>query len=212
MDKVISILDDLIYRYGILSVCRNDIEAAFTLLKDCFEKEGKILVCGNGGSAADSSHIAGELMKGFMKRRELPDVLKSKLESADPVRGRFLGLKLQGALPAIALNTNTSLTTAVLNDMDGSLIYAQQVVGYGRRGDILICISTSGNADNVINAALVAGVSGLKIIGLTGESGGAVRDLCDVCIRVPAAGVPLIQELHLPVYHTLCAMVEEFFF
>ena len=212
MDKVISILDDLIYRYGLLSVCRNDIEAAFTLLKDCFEKEGKILVCGNGGSAADSSHIAGELMKGFMKRRELPDVLKSKLESADPVRGRFLGLKLQGALPAIALNTNTSLTTAVLNDMDGSLIYAQQVVGYGRRGDILICISTSGNADNVINAALVAGVSGLKIIGLTGESGGAVRDLCDVCIRVPSAGVPLIQELHLPVYHTLCAMVEEYFF
>ena len=212
MDEINRISDDLISRYKVLSVCRNDIEGAFNLLKSCFENDRKVLICGNGGSASDSSHIVGELMKGFMNKRRLSDVMKSKLEDADLVRGKFLGENLQGSLPAIALNSHTSLTSAVANDMNCNLIYAQQVLGYGREGDVLIGISTSGNAENVINAAVTAKASGLYVIGMTGETGGALLEFCDVCIRVPSAIVPHIQELHLPVYHTLCAMIEEYFF
>ncbi len=212
MDKSLYILDSLIERYEKLSDCRSDIEKAYFMIKKCFERGNKIIICGNGGSASDSSHIAGELMKGFHKRRELSDSEKNSLLNADTERGRYLAENLQGALPAIALNTNSTVITAVLNDMDSSLIYAQQVKGYGRKGDILMCISTSGNAENVINAAVAATAFGLGTVGLTGEKGGELFQFCDVCIRVPALSAAEVQELHVPVYHALCTMIEESLF
>ena len=212
MDEINRHIDSLLSRYSCLSVCRSDMEKAYCMMKESFENGRKLIICGNGGSASDSSHIAGELLKGFLKKRGLPASEKMKLIDTDAERGNYLAENLQGSLPAIALPSNTSLLTAVLNDMDGRLVYAQQVRGYGNKGDILMCISTSGNAENVINAAVTAAASGLEIIGLTGESGGELLKFCDACIRVPASSTAEVQELHLPVYHTLCAMIEETFF
>ncbi len=206
------ILNDLITRYPVLNACRDSITQAAALLIDCYENNKKLLVCGNGGSAADSSHIVGELMKGFLKKREISRELRQQLASVDAARGEHLGIKLQGALPAISLSSHNSLISAVLNDMEGSLVFAQQVIGYGQEGDVLLGISTSGNAEDVINAAVAAKAKGMKVIGLSGSSGGKLKKFCDIMISVPSDSVPLVQELHLPVYHALCAVIEEHFY
>lgn len=206
------ILNDLLKRYPQLDVVASEIEKAGKALIKCYESAGKVLVCGNGGSCSDSDHIVGELMKGFEHKRPVPEDIKVQLKEVGGERGSYLAEKLQHGLPAISLTAHNALITAVANDTDANLIFAQQVVGYGNSGDILIAISSSGNSQNVLDAILVAKAKGLKVIGLTGESGGKMNGLCDVLINVPGKRTASIQEYHLPVYHALCVMVESHFF
>lgn len=205
-------LDRLVERYPVLKSCREEIWKAFELLKKTYEKKGMLLVCGNGGSGADSEHIVGELMKEFAVKRPLPEAEKEKFMQVSPEYGKLLGEKLQGSLPAIPLTGNIALSTAYANDAVPELVFAQQVYGYGNPESALLGISTSGNSKNVIYALETAKVKGMATIGLTGEGGGKMKKLCDVCICVPATFTPDIQELHLPVYHALCRMIEEEFF
>ena len=196
-----------------LQSCHADLTAAFVLLRDSVANGGKILTCGNGGSASDAEHIVGELMKGFMLRRALTPFQTNALQVAFPDESdAFLAKGLQQAIPAISLVSQTSLITAIANDTDARLIFAQQVMGLGRTGDVLFAISTSGNSANVLAAAKVARAFGIRVLALTGGSGGKLAHLADVAIRVPASTVAEIQELHLPVYHWLCGQLEEFFF
>ncbi|HHV96281.1 MAG TPA: SIS domain-containing protein [Clostridiaceae bacterium] len=213
MKKSVSeIFNRLFLNYPELVVCKEDIINTFNALVQCYEKGGKVLICGNGGSAADSEHIVGELMKGFILKREIPFEDKEKIKAAFPEDADYLAGNLQRALPAISLISQTSLSTAFINDMAADMVYAQQVYGYGQKGDVLIGISTSGNAYNVVNAVKIAKAFGIKTIGITGESGGMLKDLCDLTIKVPAKETFRIQEYHLPVYHALCAALEEEFF
>jgi D-sedoheptulose 7-phosphate isomerase len=205
-------IQQLIFSYPGLDVCRADIEAAFNVLRDCYRGGGKVLTCGNGGSAADAEHIVGELMKGYLLKRPVPQEIRTKLTGTSPEDGEYLADHLQGGLSAISLVSQTSLLSAIANDTAADMVYAQQVYVYGREGDALIGISTSGNSMNVIRAVQVARTLGLHTIGLTGRTGGKLRSLCDVCIRVPANDTTLIQERHLPIFHVLCAMLEEEFF
>lgn len=205
-------LELLIDRYPALAVCRDDIWKAFTLLKETYEKHGQLLVCGNGGSGADSEHIVGELMKEFALCRPLGEEEKKRLCEVSEEHGELLGKYLQGSLPAIPLTGNIALSTAFANDAMPELVFAQQVYGYGRENSALLGISTSGNSQNVIYALEVAKAKKMVTVGLTGEGGGKMKELCDVCICVPAKMTYQIQELHLPVYHTLCLMIEEEFF
>ncbi|HEY3473354.1 MAG TPA: SIS domain-containing protein [Anaerolineales bacterium] len=205
-------IEELIFSYPGLDVCASDIEAAFTVLRDCYQRGGKVLTCGNGGSAADAEHIVGELMKGYLLKRPVPDEMRAKLTATSPEDGDYLTDHLQGALSAISLVSQTSLLSAIANDTAADMVYAQQVYAYGQEGDVLVGLSTSGNSTNVIRAMQVARALGLRTIGLTGRTGGKVMPLCDVCIRVPAQSTPLIQERHLPIFHALCAMLEEEFF
>ena len=205
-------LEELVERYPVLDAVKDDVRKAYELLEACYEQGGKLLIAGNGGSCADAEHIVGELMKGFVKRREVSDSFAECLRSADEVRGAELAKKLQGGLPAIALTGHAGLSTAYLNDVDGDLIFAQQTYGYGRPGDVLIGISTSGNAKNVMYAMTVAKALGMKTIGLNGKDGGALKREADVSVVVPETETFKIQELHLPVYHALCLMLEERFF
>jgi D-sedoheptulose 7-phosphate isomerase len=205
-------IDTLINNYPALAGCKNDILKSFELLKSTFEKKGILLACGNGGSAADAEHMVAELMKTFNLQRPLPEDLKEKLKHNFGSEGTFLADHLQCSLTAISLVSQTSLNTAIGNDVSADLIFAQQVIGYGKPGDILFAITTSGNSKNILNAVYTARVMGLKVIGLTGRTGGKMKENCDVAICVPADETPRIQELHLPVYHTLCAMLENHFF
>jgi D-sedoheptulose 7-phosphate isomerase len=205
-------LEELLERYPVLVPCRGDIQAALRALTDCFGAGGKLLVCGNGGSAADSDHIVAELMKGFMRLRPLPEDFRRRLCAVDPVLGTTLAAKLQGALPTINITTLTAVSSAFANDVSAELAYAQAVNGYGKPGDILLGISTSGNAANVRSALCVARARGMKTIGLSGKGGGKMAALCDILIAVPATRTFEIQELHLPVYHCLCATLEAHFF
>ena len=205
-------LDELIKRYPILERVREDIEAVYGILERCYENGGKLLIAGNGGSAADAEHIVGELMKGFVKRRPVTDEMKEALEKADPVRGKELSEKLQGGLPAIALVDHAALSTAFANDVDGMLSYAQQVNGYGKPGDVFLGISTSGNAENVMYAAVTAKAKGMQVVGLTGKDGGKLAGIADAAVIVPEMETYKIQELHLPVYHALCLMLEHRFY
>ncbi len=205
-------LQILLSRYPELAACAADIRAAYDRLRATFQQGGKVLVCGNGGSAADSEHIVGELMKGYRLPRPLPDEVRRQIIAANPDEGAYLAEHLQGALPAISLVSQAALISAFANDVAADMVYAQQVYGYGRPGDALIAISTSGNAPNVIHAVQVGRALGLITIGLTGHSGGRLKALCDITICVPADSTTAIQERHLPVYHTLCAMLEEAFF
>ena len=207
-------LENLIQRYPRLSVCRGEIERAFETLKDCFEAGNKLLIAGNGGSCADAEHIAGELMKGFLLKRVCKAEFAEKLIACDPVRGRELKEKLQEGLPTIVLSGHPALSTAYVNDVeDGAkYVYAQQVHVFGKAGDVFWGISTSGNAENVLHAAVTARAKGMKVITLTGESGGKLKSLADVCIKVPETETYRVQELHLPVYHCLCLMLETHFF
>ena len=205
-------LDELIKRYPILERVREDIEAVYGILERCYENGGKLLIAGNGGSAADAEHIVGELMKGFVKRRPVTEEMKEALEKADPVRGKELSEKLQGGLPAIALVDHAALSTAFANDVDGMLSYAQQVNGYGKPGDVFLGISTSGNAENVMYAAVTAKAKGMQAVGLTGKDGGKLAGIADAAVIVPEMETYKIQELHLPVYHALCLMLEHRFY
>ncbi|MDF2671231.1 MAG: hypothetical protein K0R67_3537 [Paenibacillus sp.] len=206
-DVYVSLLDN----YPKLASCGSSIKEAFELLSESYHGYGKLLVCGNGGSASDAEHIVGELMKGFMLRRPLSSE-QTSLFDLDTAEGQFLADHLQGALPAISLVSHSSLISAVANDTSAEIVFAQQVYGYGRPGDALLGLSTSGNSKNVVNAIHVAKALKLKTIGMTGPGGGKMLELCDVTIRVPAEGTPAIQELHLPVYHALCRMLEYEFF
>ena len=205
-------LDELIKRYPILERVREDIEAVYGILERCYENGGKLLIAGNGGSAADAEHIVGELMKGFVKRRPVTEEMKEALEKADPVRGKELSEKLQGGLPAIALVDHAALSTAFANDVDGMLSYAQQVNGYGKPGDVFLGISTSGNAENVMYAAVTAKAKGMQVVGLTGKDGGKLAGIAAAAVIVPEMETYKIQELHLPVYHALCLMLEHRFY
>lgn len=210
--KEMEYLEELIGRYPVLDAVREDILAAYGTIRECYENGGKLLIAGNGGSCADSEHIVGELMKGFVKRRPVSPEFARALKDADPQRGEALASGLQGALPAIALTGHTALSTAFLNDVDGEMIYAQQLYGYGRKGDVLLGISTSGNAKNIMYAVAVAKAAGIKTVGLTGKDGGMLARACDTAIVVPEQETFKIQELHLPVYHVLCLMLEEHFY
>lgn len=205
-------LELLIERYPVLESVKTEIDRAYRVLEECYARGGKLLVAGNGGSCADSEHIVGELMKGFCKRRPVTEEFAGALEKVDKKLGNELAGKLQQGLAAIALTGHPGLSTAFLNDVDGSLIYAQQVFGYGKAGDVFLGISTSGNAKNILYAAVTAKAKGMPVIGLTGKDGGELGKAADVAIIVPETETYRIQELHLPVYHTLCLMLEERFF
>lgn len=205
-------MKQLISRYPELETCAPQIEQAYSMLRACYQSGGKVLVCGNGGSAADSEHIVGELMKGFMLKRPVAPVLRQKLYSDWPEQGAYLADHLQGGLPAISLVSHSALVFAFNNDVASDMVFAQQVNGYGRPGDVLWGISASGNAVNVANAVRVARSLGLKTLGLTGMTGGLLKTVAEVTICVPGGSVPEVQERHLPVYHTLCQMLEEAFF
>src|SRR5215208_7793985 len=183
-------IEQLIDTYPDLNSCAPDIEAAFQILKTCYRSGGKLLTCGNGGSAADAEHIVGELMKGFLSKRPLSGDVQTKLLAASAQDGDYLASHLQGALPAISLVSQSSLLSAIANDTAADMIFAQQVYAYGREGDTLIGLSTSGNARNVVNAMQVARAFGLHTIALTGPTGGALNSLCEVCICVPAESTP----------------------
>ena len=202
----------LIEKYPMLTPVRLQIDTAYHVLEECFEHGHKLLVGGNGGSAADSEHIVGELMKSFVKKREIPSQIASKMRTYDSVRGPKLAASLQGALPAIALTGQISLTTAFNNDVDPQMAFAQQVYGYGNEGDVLLAISTSGNAANLMYAAVTAKAKGMRVIALTGKDGGKLSRIADVSVIVPEKETYEIQELHLPVYHALCLQLEDHFF
>lgn len=199
-------------RYSQLIVCKEDIAKAFAILSKTYHNHGKLLICGNGGSAADAEHIVGELMKGFKSPRQLDETSQQKLKDTDESLGGLLAENLQGALPAIALNGHPALFTAYMNDCEPLMCFAQQVNGYGCEGDVLLGISTSGNSNNVIYATVTAKAKGMKVLGLTGAKDSKMSELADVCIRVPETETYKVQELHLPVYHCLCLMLEEEFF
>lgn len=202
----------LIDRYPKLQSCRQSIIDAYLLMEECYLHDGKLLVAGNGGSAADAEHIVGELMKRFKTPRPVTNEYAKKLKAIDPVIGEELSNKLEGSLMAIPLVAHEALTTAYANDVDALGVFAQQLFGYGRKGDIFLGISTSGNSKNIINAAVVAKASEMKIIGLTGEYGGKMREVADVMVKVPEIETYMIQELHLPIYHCWCLMLEDRFF
>ncbi|GHV75435.1 phosphoheptose isomerase [Spirochaetia bacterium] len=205
-------LQQLIERYPPLSGNKTAILNMYHQLTETFESGGKLLVAGNGGSAADADHIVGELMKGFVKKRPLGDDFIAKLCGIDPEHAAYIGKNIQQGLPAISLSAHTALTSACINDMDAHIIYAQQVYGYGAAGDTFLGISTSGNAKNVLYAMITAKAKNMKTIALTGGTGGALTRIADIAVVVPETETYKIQELHLPVYHALCLMLEERFF
>ena len=202
----------LISRYPELEAVRRSVAEAYLLMEECYENGGKLLIAGNGGSAADCEHIAGELMKRFRTPRPIPPELSAKLKAIDPVRGEALSRNLEQSLTAIPLVSHESLSTAYINDVDGEGVFAQQLLGYGRPGDIFLGISTSGNSRNVLAATVVARALDIRVIALTGADGGELAKIADVAVRVPAEETYLIQELHLPVYHCWCLMLEDYFF
>ncbi len=205
-------LDSLVMRYPKLEVCREDIVKAYNILEGTYDNDGKLMIAGNGGSAADSEHIAGELMKRFKIARPIDDTLAKRILEVDPVRGEGLAKNLEKSLMAIPLVAHEALSTAYINDVDGYGVFAQQLMGFGRKGDTFLAISTSGNSENILNAVVVAKAMDINVIGLTGDNGGKLREFADVTIRVPESETYMIQELHLPVYHSLCMMLEEKYF
>lgn len=205
-------LNLLFERYPRLAICKSEILDSYAMLERSFVAGGKLILAGNGGSAADCDHIVGELMKSFVRKRRPSDSFLDVLQAVDPDSAAFLSDKLQNGLPAIALPNQTALITASLNDVDGNVLFAQQVLGYGRIDDIFLGISTSGNAKNIIYATSVAKAIGMKTIALTGNTGGRLAKLADSAIIVPETETFKIQELHLPIYHALCLELEERFF
>jgi D-sedoheptulose 7-phosphate isomerase len=209
---------DLITRYPKLETQKNAINNAFEILKQAFENGGKLLLAGNGGSAADCEHIAGELMKRFYKARPLNNEFLGRLEALyktgkiDASKYQYIAKNLQGALPAISLTTHSALASACINDIDGNCVYAQEVYGWGGPEDVFLGISTSGNAKNVVYAAIAAKSRGMSVIALSGGTGGDLRGLADAAIVVGETETYKVQELHLPIYHALCLMLEDYFF
>ena len=205
-------MNELLNRYPSLCECKDDIEKAAKAIIECYEKGGKLLLCGNGGSCADCEHIVGELMKGFLKKRPLDESKKAKMREKCAELDDATLSKLQSGLGAISLPSITALGSAFNNDVDPELTYAQATLALGKAGDVFIGLSTSGNAKNVAAAARVAKGIGMTVIGMSGEGGGKLAALSDIAIRVPESETFKIQELHLPVYHAICAEVEEYFY
>lgn len=205
-------VNSLLERYPVLLECRQSIIDAYLMMEECYEHDGKLLIAGNGGSAADSEHIAGELMKRFEIPRPVTPEMAEKLKIIDPLRGENLAKNLERGLMAIPLVAHEALSTAYTNDVDGLGVFAQQLFGFGRSGDVFLGISTSGNSKNVISATVVARALGIKVIGLTGIWGGELAEVADVAVKVPEKETYMIQELHLPVYHCWCLMLEDKFF
>ena len=205
-------IDLLVERYPSLELAKEDIIEAYLVMEECYENGGKMLVAGNGGSAADAEHIVGELMKGFKMPRKLESTFVEKLVAENRELGTILAENLQGALPAIALDGHPALSTAYMNDCEPLLCFAQQVNGYGKSGDVFLGISTSGNSKNILYATITAHAKGLKVIGLTGAKDSKLKDMSNVCIKAPQIETYMIQELHLPIYHCLCLMLEDNFF
>ena len=210
--KLMKHIDLLIERYPVLKSIKDSIIDAYLLMEQSYLNGGKLLIAGNGGSASDSEHIAGELMKSFKMERRIPDDFKEKLIAIDSVRGEQLAKNLQQPLLAIPLVSLEALSTAYINDVDGYGVYAQQMLGFGKPGDVFLAISTSGNSKNVMNATVVAHALGVKIIGLTGAKGGELVSVADVTVKAPSEETYMVQELHLPIYHCWCLMLEEKFF
>ena len=205
-------IDLLIERYPILEECRQSLIDAYLIMEEAYEGDHKLLIAGTGGSAADSEHIAGELMKRFKTPRPVTPEMAEKLRAIDPVRGEDLAKNLERGLMAIPLVAHEALSTAYINDVDGLGVFAQQLFGFGRPGDVFLGISTSGNSKNVMSATVVARALGIKVIGLTGAKGGELASVADVAVKVPETETYMIQELHLPVYHCWCLMLEDKFF
>lgn len=205
-------IDLLMERYPQLCEIKREIIDAYLLMEHCYINGGKLLIAGNGGSAADSEHIAGELMKRFKTPRPVSDEFALKLKKIDPLRGENLAKNLECSLMAIPLVAHEALTTAYINDVDGLGVFAQQLFGFGRCGDVFLGISTSGNSKNIIPATVVARAMGIKVIGLTGKNGGELAKVADVAVKAPEKETYMIQELHLPIYHCWCLMLEEKFF
>lgn len=205
-------ITDLLNRYPQLHICSDAIINAKNELIRCFEASGKLLLCGNGGSCSDCEHITGELMKGFLKSRPLSEERKSEMRTNYPSIDDIILNQLQKGLPAIPLSSFTAINSAFCNDVNADLVYAQTLMALAKKQDVLFAISTSGNSKNVVNAAKVAKAMGCKAIALTGATGGKLREICDICICVPETETFVIQELHLPIYHYLCAEIEEYFF
>lgn len=202
----------LISRYPVLESVRGDIIQGYFLMEKCYRNDGKLLIAGNGGSAADAEHIAGELMKRFKTPRKVSKEFSDKLIAIDPERGKGLAENLECSLMAIPLVAHEALTTAYINDVDGLGVFAQQLFGYGREGDVFLGISTSGNSRNVMNATVVARALGIRVLALTGHEGGELAKAADVVVKVPERETYRIQELHMPIYHCWCLMLEETFF
>lgn len=210
--ELVKHIDLLTERYPALNEIRQDIEDAYFVIEKCYINGGKLLVAGNGGSAADAEHIVGELMKGFKLPRNVDKDFSDKLISANAEFGKMLSENLQGTLPAVALDGHPALTTAYMNDCEPLLCFAQQVNGFGRCGDVFLGISTSGNSKNILYAAAVAKAKDMKIIGLTGARDSKLSAAADVCVKAPQTETYMVQELHLPIYHCWCLMLEERFF
>ena len=202
----------LIERYPVLASVENEIRTAYQVLERAYTNHKKLLVGGNGGSCADAEHIVGELMKGFVKKREIPKTMQERLLGLDQELGKQLANGLQSSLRAIAITGHAGLSTAFANDVDPEMTYAQQVNGYGDEGDVLLAISTSGNSKNLIYAALTARAKDMPVVLLSGKDGGKLRAIADVSIVVPNQKTYQIQELHLPLYHALCLQLEDKFF
>jgi D-sedoheptulose 7-phosphate isomerase len=205
-------LDQLCERYPALSGLRNTIAEAAGMIINCYTRGGKLLICGNGGSSSDADHFTAELMKSFESGRPLDESLKKRFHEISGTRGIYLGEKLEHGLPAISLPSNTALATAISNDIDPSLIFAQQVIGYGEEGDVLIGISTSGNSQNIVDACITAKTLNLNVIGISGKTGGKMKHYCDLLVNVPETRTAWVQELHLPVLHVICIIVENHFY
>lgn len=206
-----AILQRLLEDNPALTPLRSGLLDAYALLQGAFESGGKLLLCGNGGSAADADHIVGELMKGFLKRRPLTAEERALLDDTPDMPAGFAD-RLQGALPALSLNTHGALLSAYANDVDAAMVYAQQVWALGQGGDALLALSTSGNSRNVVNAVHAARAKGLRTLAITGEKESALSALCDVTLRLPSTETYRVQEYTLPVYHALCALLEAAFF
>ena len=211
-NRLVRHIDLLLDRYPVLERIRENIIEAYLIMEECYLNGGKLLIAGNGGSAADAEHIAGELMKRFKILRPVSSEYAEKLVAVDAERGSALAKNLECSLMAIPLVAHEALTTAYINDVDGLGVFAQQLFGYGRKGDVFLGISTSGNSKNVMNATVVARASGIKVIGLTGAKGGELAEVSDVAVKVPETETYMIQELHLPIYHCWCLMLEDKFF
>ena len=211
-NRLMKHIDLLTERYPSLEPIRQELIDAYLIMEESYSKGGKLLVAGNGGSAADSEHIVGELMKGFKMPRKASSEFAEKLKSVDEELGTVLAENLQGALPAIALDGHLALTTAYMNDCEPLLCFAQQINGFGKPEDVFLGISTSGNSKNILYAATVAKAKGMTVIGLTGAKDSRMQDFSDICVKAPNTETYMIQELHLPIYHCWCLMLEDKFF
>lgn len=205
-------IDQLVIRYPELSAMGQTLADGYAMLEACFRRGNKLLIAGNGGSAADAQHIVGELMKGFLLPRRIPDSFAQALSAVNPQRGALLTANLQGSLRAISLGAHEALTSAYLNDKASDCVYAQQLYGYADPGDVLLAISTSGNSRNILNAAVTAKAMGVQVLALTGQGGGELAQYADLLVAVPAKQTYRAQELHVPIYHVWCAMLEDAFF